>query len=243
MDRVYIPTAERYGRDVPILLRWLRCFHLDQGCARFSWGEISWRYGWGFALEYSVYHDSASFRFQFIWPTIYLKAPMLIRQRPGTEDWHASYGFSTFEDAIHLNWRLRCKIIHMPWSWSHVRWSVFDGDGNKHPVIHEYGKGAGPYEDGRHVEQYPFVYVLRSGEIQNRIATIWGEEMEWRWLWFKWMPWPRKINRSIHIDFSDEVGERSGSWKGGVTGCSFDWRNGESMRSCLQRMQHEREFR
>lgn len=244
MDRVYVPTAERYGRDVPAILRWLRCFHLEPGCARFSWGEISWRYGMGFALGYSVYHDSASFRFQFIWPAIYLKAPMLIRQRPGTEDWNASYGFSTFHNSIHLNWRLRCKIISMPWAWgSAVRWSIFDGEGKKHPIIHEYGKTEGAYEDGRHIEHHPFVYVLRSGEIQNRTATIWGEEMEWRWLWLQWLPWPRKIVRSIHIDFDDEIGERTGSWKGGVMGCSFDWRNGESMKSCLQRMQHEREFR
>lgn len=242
MNHVFVPTSERYWKDVPKVLRWLGCFGLTDGTARFNWGEISWRRV-GFALGYSVYHDTAHFNFQFVWPTIYIKAPMLIRQRPGTEDWNATYGFSTFDGCLHLNWRLKYKIIRPPWDWSHYRWSVFDGDGNKHPIIHEYGRTEGPFEDGRHVEQHPFIYVLRSGEIQNRTATIWGEEMEWRWRWTRWLPWPRKIKRSIHIDFSDEVGERTGSWKGGTTGCSFEWRDGESMKSCLQRMQHEREFR
>lgn len=239
----FIPTSERYGRDIPQFLRWLGCFRMLSDSWGFIWGEIGFR-RLGFALEYSVYHDEAHIRICIGWPAFYFKVPMIITQRPGTEDWNATYGFATFEGAIHFNWRLKCKIIHMPWTWgSAVRWSVFDAIGRKIPKIHEYGKDKGPYEDGRHVETHPFVYVLRSGEIQKRTATIWGEEMEWRLRYFPWLPWPRLIKRSIAITFSDEVGERSGSWKGGTIGCSFDWRNGESMRSCLQRMQHEREFK
>lgn len=240
--RTFVPTSERYGRSVPWLLRLFGCRAMHDRCWRFRWGEIGFsRVGVG--LQYSVYHDEAHIRLQLGWPAFHIRAPMLINQRPGTEDWNATYGFCTFEDAVHLNWRCRTKLIYLPWSWgSAVRWSVFDADGNKRPIIHEYGKDAGPFKDGRHVERHPYIYVLRSGEIQRRTATIWGEEMEWRLRYFPWLPRPRLLKRSISVNFDDEVGERTGSWKGGTIGCGFEWRDGESMASCLQRMQHTREF-
>lgn len=243
MHDVFIPQSERYGREIPWLLRGLGCFAMERTSWRFNWGELSFR-RFGLALGYSVYHEGATVNVMLGWPNIFIKAPMLITQRPGTEDWNASYGVSTFDDSIHFNWRLKFKLVKLPWAWgTAVRWSVFDGNGNKRPVIQEYDKCAGPYADGRHVEKHPFIYVLRSGEIQNRTATIWGEELEWRLYYLPWLPWPRLIRRSIHIDFDAEVGERTGSWKGGTMGCGWEWRNGESMKSCLQRMQHEREFR
>lgn len=237
----FVPRAERYDHEIP-WLRALKCWRLEPGSAEFEWGQVTWR-RISFGLGYSIYHDSANFNFSFLWLSVYIKTRVFIIFRRGTEDWNASYGIHTVDhDAIHLNWRTRCRIIHLPWAWSHVRWSVFDADGRKRPCIHEYGSPKA-YKDGRHVETHPFVYVLRSGEIQNRTATIHGEELEWRWRWFKWLPWPRLIKRSIAISFSEEVGERTGSWKGGTIGCSFEWRDGENMRACLQRMQHTREFR
>lgn len=238
----FVPRSERYDHEIPWFLRRIGCWRLEPGSAEFRWGQICWK-SVGFGLGYSIYHDTANVNFHFLWLQAFIKTRVLITFREGSEDWCASYGAHTVgHNSIHLNWRGKCKILHMPWSWSHVRWSVFDGDGNRRAVIQEYNSPK-IYKDGRHIERHPFVYVLRSGEIQNRTAAIHGEELEWRWRWFKWLPWPRKVRRSIAISFDDEVGERSGSWKGGVTGCSFDWRNGESMKSCLQRMQHEREFR
>lgn len=238
---VFVPRSERYGFSIPRILRALGCFRIARGSWDFRWGQIFYK-SFGFALKYGVYHDDASVNVQFGWPDIHVKAPMLIKQREGTEDFIASYGFSTFGDGVHFNWRTKCKIVKLPWALgSAVRWSVFDAEGRKRPVIHQYD--GGPYHDGRHVEKHPYVYVLRSGEIQNRTATIHGEELEWRLRYLPWLPWPRKIRRSIHVDFDAEVGERTGSWKGGVMGCGFEWRDGESMKSCLQRMQHEQEFR
>lgn len=246
--RSFVPTAERYGRDIPAWLRLLTCWRLEPGSAEFRWGQVAWRGGFQLGLTYSIYHDTAHVGVYMGWLKLYLKAPVLITFRPGTEDWNASWGFHSFEDAVHLNWRTSSKLLDFPWRWSHVRSSVFDIDGRQVWEISEYGvmadkNGRFHYKDGRHVETHPFVYVLRSGEIQHRTATIWGEEMEWRWRWFRWLPWPRLVKRSISITFSDEVGERTGSWKGGTIGCSWDWRNGETMKAALQRMQHTREFR
>lgn len=243
--REAVRPRERYYRDVPRLLRWLGCWgiqrDLNRPNYRFSWGEVSVRFGLG--LAYSVYHEEAHLRIQLLWPSMHIKVPMIINQRPGTEDWLACYGFSWFERTIHLNWRDKTKILHMPWDWEHVRHEVYDKDQKLRPWkapwrSPEDGGGV----DDRHTESHPFVYVLKSGEIQRRTATIYGEEREWRWRWFTWLPRPRRINRSIDVTFNDEVGERTGSWKGGCTGCGADWRKGETMLDALRRMELERTF-
>lgn len=46
----------------------------------------------------------------------------------------------------------------------------------------------------------------------------------------------------IDVQFDGEVGERSGSWKGGTVGCSYDKLPTEGIEQCLRRMEKEREF-
>lgn len=133
-----------------------------------------------------------------------------------------TYGFSFFEDGLHLHWG-KCKgergdpmtVIGMPWRWRH----------REHKVL------SAP-------EQHPYRYVLRSGEAQDRIATIKAESR----LWLR--PWPpfRRLSRYIDIEFDREVGERSGSWKGGVLGCSYEMRRNETPVDALRRMERERVF-
>jgi len=50
------------------------------------------------------------------------------------------------------------------------------------------------------------------------------------------------IRRMINIEFSDEVGERTGSWKGGCTACGYDWLPGEEQETALRRMERECKF-
>lgn len=81
-------------------------------------------------------------------------------------------------------------------------------------------------------------YKLRSAALDARPRHLWRR----RWRWFQWLPWPRMVKRSIDIRFDDEVGERTGSWKGGCIGWGFDWRHGETMLDALRRMEAERKF-
>jgi hypothetical protein len=92
-------------------------------------------------------------------------------------------------------------------------------------------------------ETHPYQYVLGDGRIQDRLAAIIVEEREWRPIWFRWTSLFAKIRTSIDIEFSGEVGEREGSWKGGTIGCSWDLLPGESPVECLRRMEKERVFR
>ena len=133
-----------------------------------------------------------------------------------------TYGFSFFQDGLHLHWG-KChgkrsdpmKVVQMPWGWRH----------RLHEVLGE-------------PETHAYRYNLRSGEVQERTATIKPE----RRLWTRpWLPYKRE-SQYININFSEEVGERSGSWKGGVLGCSYDMLPNETPLAALRRMEQERKF-
>lgn len=103
-------------------------------------------------------------------------------------------------------------------------------------------KGPEPWEfrnKGAYVEKHSYRYIRRSGEVQKRTATCTLEERKWH---RKWFPFLTLTSRVIDVEFSDEVGERSGSWKGGTTGCSYEMRLGETIEGCLRRMEAERKF-
>lgn len=133
-----------------------------------------------------------------------------------------TYGFSFFDDGLQLYWG-KCKgkqsdpftIIAMPWAWRHRKHEVLTK-----PELHEYR------------------YLLRSGELQKRTATIKAERRIWT---RPWLPYKQE-RRYIDIKFSDEIGEQSGSWKGGCTGCSFDMESDETPLMTLRRMELERKF-
>lgn len=134
------------------------------------------------------------------------------------------YGFAFFGDKFWLYFgketgRSRDPrkyiALSMPWEWRH----------------REHEKLTAP-------ETHSYRYTLRSGEVQERTATIYAE----RRLWTRpWIPHKRE-SRSISIDFSDEVGERTGSWKGGVMGCGYEMQPGETPVDTLRRMERERKF-
>jgi hypothetical protein len=206
--------------------------------ARFTWAEISGRFGCALAL--CSFEEHYSLHVHLGWPNIFFRLPFLNRWHHEPHEGMESWGVSIHARDAHLNWGRYCKIVHFPWEWSHVRHDVFDKDEKRRTWKPTWSE---PKEDdGRHVEYWPYRYRLRSGEIQERNATIYGEEREWRWLWFRWLPWPRKISRSINVEFDHEVGERTGSWKGGCVGCSYEWRKGETMLTALRRMEAERKF-
>lgn len=109
------------------------------------------------------------------------------------------------------------KLIEMPWSW---------GSNVRREILTE-------------PETHPYLYRLDSGAVQHRNATIKAEEREWR-RW--WIPW-RRVSRYIDVQFDGEVGERTGSWKGGTLGCGYEMKADERPVDTLRRMERERTFR
>lgn len=154
-------------------------------------------------------------------------------------------------DSIWLCLGEKKKSYDMPWAWEWVRTSKLCKDVKHHKYkeswVHEY-KGnpmefyADYWKDVLWTEKYPYEYKLNSGKIQERTATVQVSEREWRWKGFKKLGFPKRVRKCIDIKFDKEVGERTGSWKGGVTGCGYDMKKGETPLQTFQRMSVERKF-
>lgn len=144
----------------------------------------------------------------------------------------------------------KTKHIYLPWSYDWVRTSKMLKDGTwLHERRGDRKKGidinwwSEEIESQLFQETHPYMYKLKSGQQQLRTATIKVEEREWRPRWFRWTSLFAHVRRSIDVEFSDEVGEKSGTWKGGTIGCGYDINQGETPYDCLMRMENERIFR
>jgi len=95
-------------------------------------------------------------------------------------------------------------------------------------------------DDEALVETYPYRYYTKHSGVQNAMATVTAEKRMWR---RKWAYPLTMVKECIDVEFDIEMGDRAGSYKGGVTGCGYDMLPGETMKECLKRMEREREFR
>lgn len=137
------------------------------------------------------------------------------------------FGFQFYEEWLWIRygnddghsknmWKHSLSFI-MPWGWKHKD-SAYIADDPE-----------GPYQ---------YQYRLKSGDVQHVEATIYKTHREWYRFWYPW----HMESDSIMVDFSDEIGERTGSWKGGVTGCSYKMLPDETPLMTLARMERERKF-
>lgn len=153
-----------------------------------------------------------------------------------------SWGVYYHERSVVWCWGDYCKFFNMPWDMVHLndRHQVLRADGTWAPFVGSWERDKEP--DGRKVETFDYRYTLKSGEVQHRTAKVSVERREWRQKWLRWCPWFAKKAQYIEIEFSDEVGERTGSWKGGCIGCAYDMKPGETPEQTLRRMEAERKF-
>lgn len=152
-----------------------------------------------------------------------------------------SWGIYYYADSLVLCYGHKNKYIYMPWMWDHCKCEVRRADGSWVPHVSSYERDKEP--DDREVQKFGYRYTLRTGEDQVAEATVYAERRTWKWRWFKWLPWPRKVRTSIDVNFNREMGEQAGSWKGGCVGCGWDMLPGETMEQTLRRMEVERTFR
>lgn len=230
---------------------------------RFTWLQVSRQ--WGIKLELWNRDDEDGnggkpiLVLGLIFFCIYLNLPF--RMAAPTpyqlgDTYGAYWGWEKHtRDSIVFCWRQKRWHLRMPWRWEWYRTSYLLPDGKS--WAHEWADdnahlrrlGQKPMDRWRHFydmpkwqEKHEYEYLLRSGEVQVRTATIELREYERR-RWCLW--WTRlfaQVTQTIEIRFSDEVGERTGSWKGGCTGCSYGVRDGERPAAALKRMEQERKF-
>jgi len=120
----------------------------------------------------------------------------------------------------------------IPWAnWRHVRFSLYDLNGEHFWTETKRSKGEDPIDHSwsrwsaaEEVPKTSFDFFDYDGE--RITATTHIEEREFRFGegWFKWLSLFRKprIHRDLSIEFSSEVGRKKGSWKGGTVGHSID---------------------
>lgn len=202
--------------------------------------ELSWgNYGWDFGLGIHVHSNESDLgsRLLFLkfWKSC-LVVPLGIRNKHTSierEPQWSIYASKEFGFTLHWNhWR---KSWDWPWDLHTLAYlkqmpdgswvSVFDREKEPHKVV------------------YPYTYVLASGEVQKRTATVSKRCHVLCRRAFKAFGWPKWVKESIDVEFDGEVGERTGSWKGGTIGCGYDLKPGETMEQCLRRMERERVFR
>jgi hypothetical protein len=91
--------------------------------------------------------------------------------------------------------------------------------------------------------EYPYRYVLRSGEVQERTATVNVEEREWRQ---HWLEMDRPVSRMCGGRFPSTSATRSASalarGRADAPAAVTSYASDETPEQCLRRMEAERKF-
>lgn len=153
-----------------------------------------------------------------------------------------SWGVYYYMNSIVFCWGRKTYHYYTFWDWKHQKNKhvILQKDGSWAPYIADYD-GGNRSNDWKSV--YDYTYILNNGDIQKRKATVTVEKREWRRKFLQWTPFFGKREKYIEIMFDDEVGERTGSWKGGCIGCSYKMKSDETPEQTLRRMEKERKFK
>ena len=160
---------------------------------------------------------------------------------PGSGYWEVhrqEFGFSWVERAFHVHYgpqthdstTTKSRCFFVPWqNWRFVRHSLYGLAGEHHWTESDRRDWAAYHAAKDACPKAAFAFLDYDGE--RIVATTMIEEREWLFGEgaFKWLSWFRKpkIRRSLAIDYSAEVGDRKGSWKGGTMGTGIDMLPGE----------------
>lgn len=254
-------------RKSPIWLRLLggpKSYYADRGSYRMKWGELSLK-PCSIGLSIGGY-ETAHLHIAVGLAQVFIHLPFLTKAicEGPTSIEQPHFGFAIHPTDVHLNWGRRCKIIYFPWQRRFIFNEYLDAAGEWRPRLF----GAAPGAEAPHWSaEYPYHYMLESGEVQHVTATVTRQRHWATWTWFGESTHPAALGRAkrrrpvvsdflrglqkrlsqpvntIDIRFSEEVGARRGSWKGGCVGCSYEMKPGETPRHTLSRMQAERRFR
>lgn len=172
-----------------------------------------------------------------------------------------AWGFGCFDKAFMVKWGSKSKFFYFPLiNFEHIdskqqrllmRLDNFGGYlfGGTEWVTYPSWKDEDQEERTRqdfiiYTRSYPYHYMLDNGEVQTVEATISQQRRVWHRKGLpSWLPFFQKKSHTIEVSFSEELGERRGSWKGGCTGCSYEMKPFETPKDTLMRMQRERRFR
>ena len=167
-------------------------------------------------------------------------------------------GGKSHESSSKDKWWEKGFTFHAPWDNWHLSTEILDQDGTSVWIERSrnywqrvFGLAEHLQRNGMdsireqiaagdaHSKTYPYRYVLKNGTEQNVEAKCHIERRTWCRRWFPF--WKRSVT-SLSVNSSSEVGEGSGSYKGGCVGCGIDMLPGETMEAALRRMEATRKF-
>lgn len=224
-----------------------------------SWGRHGWEFGGGVHVHNNDNNNGHRMLFLKFWrftaviPLGVIPGPYDVGEEP---QWSA---YVSREFGLTAYWGRHRWHKDFPWDFEWHRTSYLLADGTWLDELASDRPGINPkspFKDNfthyQHIhnqrkkhewsQELPYSYTLRSGEVQNVTATITVREYERRRRFLRWTGFGAKVERCIDINFSDEVGERAGSWKGGTVGCGYTMLPDETPEQCLRRMERERKF-
>lgn len=230
---------EKYGNEIPRWLRNLGAWRVNSDSIDFGWGYFAPRFGFDLLLDRSYNEGYITFDFNLIWGkfSIYLKW-----FKPKFYDFGDSprYGFYLFDRSFVLCWGQKSKHFDLPFfTYTFESTEIMGADGEWIDITKRPDRF--DIRDSEQVlnETFDFTYTLKSGKVQKRRVRCTKE----RWSWHrKWFPFLKKVRVDMDMSFSDEVGERSGSWKGGVVGTSEELKPNETLAEAIRRVERDRKF-
>lgn len=233
---------EKYSHELNFVERLFGVWRVNKDSYDTKWGYFAPRFGFEIILNRGGYFDQRySIQFCFVFGVFHIHLPIKTSIPESCET--PRYGI-----AIHNNtfWIYLGGEMDEGWNQVQQKWIAWDLPFfsyvfDFHKVMNKNGEWVKYDSDNNQAatETYNYTYKLNNGEIQNRKAECYREKRQWH---RKWFPFIKLVRENIDVSFSDEVGERSGTWKGGTVGCSYDLLPDESIESCLIRMEKERDF-
>ena len=236
---------EKYSDELAWWQKALGIWRINKGSVDFKWGYFAPDFGFTLIFNRGGYFDSrCSITICLIWGTLNIRLPFKTQLAEGCD--LPRYGVQIHGNTFWLHYGGKYdESCGQVTGKSYSAWDLpfFSWEGCVHEVRDEdlSWRIAPKFEDrdGTYKESYPYIYILRSGKVQEVIATVNAERRTWH---RKWFPFLKQVRQSIDVSFDSEVGEGTGSWKGGTVGCGYDMLPHETMKECLYRMQDERKF-
>lgn len=218
----------------------------DQRALSLEWVIGKWSFGFGLDWD----DEDITLRIAPIFGALYLSWGGLRYNGPSRE-----VGISMHDWTLRINPWSKCFEWYSkdPW-WvkglsfdlnifraTHMRHEVRMADGSW-ALVPRWKLGEPHVDPEPEKLDFPYRYILKNGTVQDRTATVSVERRAWRPRCLRWTSLFEDGRTSINVAFNDEVGERSGSWKGGTIGCGYELLPGETPEQSLRRMEAERKF-
>lgn len=145
------------------------------------------------------------------------------------------YGRSTHDSSTEQRWS-----FFLPWTeYKYLGIKLFNIDGSLHKDI---PNKRGDYKDVEQArsEVSKVAFLLKDFDDEEIVALCHIEERRWDLgvgicSWLNYVT-PRRYRRVLSYDFSDEVGKRKGSWKGGTISSSIEMKDNEPPEAAIRRM-------